>query len=123
MEIPKDVVSSLLERNEDHIDYFNFGKIVLIFCGIGRKMYEEGNSEILSMFEHTIKESASHFSFYTKREKLASETILEDLKDLARRKFTSVYEIRAILKRIYQSIYGLSISFPDFPCILFKRND
>lgn len=56
----RDILATLIKLNDDHIDFFNLGKIVLIFCGLGHLMFDENNKEILQMFMHVIKESASH---------------------------------------------------------------
>lgn len=39
----RDILKGLIEMNEFHIDYLNFGKLVLIFCGLAGLIYEEEN--------------------------------------------------------------------------------
>jgi len=80
-----EILSELLKENEDHINFLNFGKITLLFCGLGHLIFEQENEELRQMLEHFLKETPSHIQFYSKREKLASETTIEDLKDLSRR--------------------------------------
>ncbi|CDW77056.1 UNKNOWN [Stylonychia lemnae] len=117
-----DILRSLVQLNENHLDFFNLGKIVIILCTLANIMYLEGNEEILQHLTNIIDNSKKSIEVYCKREQIASEQMIIDLRELNNRKFVGVYEVRNILRRIYQTVYGSSIQFAEFPCIMFNQN-
>lgn len=54
-----DIIHGLIEMNEFHIDYLNFGKLVLIFCGLAHLIYKEENQDILRLFKRMLNEASS----------------------------------------------------------------
>jgi hypothetical protein len=59
--------------NENHLDFFNLGKIVIIFCTLANLIYQEGNEDLLSQLEEVLKNSKKYIDVYNRREQLASE--------------------------------------------------
>lgn len=50
LQIADDMLSTLFEINHNHIDFLNLGKIVIIFCTLGNKIYNQSNPNIQTMF-------------------------------------------------------------------------
>jgi hypothetical protein len=57
------------------------------------------------------------------RESLTSKSLLQDMRDLFwQGGFSSEYQARPILMRIYSAIFCFSITMPERPYILFQFN-
>ena len=54
------VLASLLLETEDHIDFLNFGKLTLLFCGLGHLVFAEGREDLRQMLERFLRETPSH---------------------------------------------------------------
>eukprot|EP00347_Sterkiella_histriomuscorum_P013003 403366385 len=122
LEVAENILETLFEINHNHIDFLNLGKLVIMFCTLANKIYDSNNPKLERHLVQLIQSSQTHIDAYNNRERLASETMINDLRDLHNRKFLGVYEIRFVLIRIYQTVYGFAINLPDIPSIMFRQN-
>ena len=68
-------------------------------------MYEPQNLKLLHLFERFLNEAPSHLEIYNKRENLASQTLIDDIRQLHNRQFKGVHEMLPIMLRVMQTVY------------------
>ena len=87
-----DILSRLTSDNQTQIlSYHFFGKITLLFCGLGTKIFESESTAISDLLKRVLEWAETSVPHYQSREKLNGKTILDDLTELQKRKFRGVY--------------------------------
>jgi hypothetical protein len=82
-----DILRTLMEEQND---FMNFAKIILIFCGLQKKIYM--NCEFQTIFSKFVENSEKSIQRFQSREKYAGEAAVIELKKLASENFeTNIY--------------------------------
>ena len=85
--VPMSEITGVLEvlLADGFKSYIDFGKIVLIFCGLQHKIYD--HSSLMDLLNTFLKVAEEAVNGFTKREKLIGQVILIELQNLSKEKF------------------------------------
>ena len=85
-------------------------------------MFTPDNAELNTSAQLLLTNASHSFENFNVHENKLANAVLEDLTELCSKQFSNYYESRPLLKRIYNTLYGLKINMAEDPYIMFHHN-